>query len=114
MTFQPTTLAKQEISTHFNCFVLTEHTGNEEWGSEMHIYAKKYHDITEDLDFNFYFKVFSGVLKQTKKVSELCKLFQKKWKNFRIFLTKTPTVLKVFGQTVTAAHRGKRTLGVAS
>jgi hypothetical protein len=49
-------------------------------------------DIIQNSDFSFYFKVFSGVLSQDKKLSKIIQTISndvnyssKKWKIFRIF-----------------------------
>jgi hypothetical protein len=37
-----------------------------DWDTEMRIPVRGYHDSLQDFDFNFYLKVFSGVLSQAK------------------------------------------------
>jgi hypothetical protein len=57
--------------------VLAEHATNgskQEWqNGKMCVSAGEHHDSLQDLDFNFYLKVFSGIISHSKYFSILYK-----------------------------------------
>jgi hypothetical protein len=52
-------------------FLKSAMNDKKKWDGETGFSARRYNDILQDVDFNFYLIVFSGVLPQAKKLFEI-------------------------------------------
>ncbi|KDR18839.1 zinc finger MYM-type protein 1-like [Zootermopsis nevadensis] len=60
-----------QLKTELINFFKSVTNDTKEWDGETRISARGYYEILQDFDFNFYLKVFSGVLPQAKELFEI-------------------------------------------